>query len=105
MDNTARIGLANTATESLISIKTLQRMRNEDDYKTSIGTVIALCIGMQLPPLISRKFLEIAGVNIRYSSDEEMIYEFIIDGYYTHSIYECNELLENSGVKALTGTE
>ena len=93
------------AEKSLISTKTLQRMRNESDYQTTIGTVIALCVGMQLPPPISRRFLDTAGFTIRYSSDEQMIYEFIIDGYYTHTIYECNELLTSNGFKELTGIE
>jgi len=93
------------AEKSLISTKTLQRMRNASDYQTTIGTVIALCVGMQLPPPISRKFLDTAGFTIRYSSEEQMIYEFIIDGYYMHSIHECNELLTSNGFKELTGVE
>lgn len=93
------------AEKSLISTKTLQRMRNASDYQTTIGTVIALCVGMQLPPPISRKFLDTAGFTIRYSSEEQMIYEFIIDGYYTHSIHECNALLTSKGYSELTGTE
>ena len=51
------------------------------------------------------RYSRIAGFTIRYSSEEQMIYEFIIDGYYMHFIHECNELLTSNGFKELTGVE
>lgn len=100
-----KITVETLAEKSLLSTKTIQRMRNEDDYQTSLGTVVALCVGMQLPPMISRKFIEICGFTIRYTSEEQAMYDFIITGYYTYPIHECNELLENAGFKNLTSDE
>lgn len=93
------------AEKSLLSTKTIQRMRNEDDYQTTFGTIVALCVAMQLPPILSMQLIEIAGFAFRFSSQEQMMYHFIITGYYTHSIYECNELLTTNGFKELTASE
>lgn len=100
-----KITVENLAEKSLLSSKTIQRIRNENDYQTTIGAVVAICVAMQLPPVLSRKVLEIAGFTIRYSSEEQMAYEFILTGYYTHSVLECNELLISQGFKELTSKE
>ena len=78
------------AEHSLISTKTIQRMRNHEDYQVSIETIIALCVGMQLPPPVSHKFLELAGYQIRYSSELLATYDLILDKYYKHGIQSCN---------------
>ena len=90
---------------SLLSVKTIQRMRNNTDYNTSIETIIALCVGMQLPPPVSRKFLELAGFRIKYSSELMAAYEYILDEYYINGIFACNELLKAMGFSDLTSEE
>src|SRR5699024_4974170 len=90
------------AESCLLSSKTIQRMRNEEDYEPKLRTVIALCVGMQLPPILSRKLIEISGYTIRFAIDEHAMFEAIISGYYKESIHECNELLVSAGFKNLT---
>ena len=90
---------------SLLSTKTIQRMRNNEDYQASIETIIALCVGMQLPPPVSRRFLELVGFQIRYSSELMAAYDYILDEYYINGIYSCNELLRAMGFKDLTSAE
>ncbi|EKF35835.1 ImmA/IrrE family metallo-endopeptidase [Bacillus xiamenensis] len=93
------------AEKCLLSSKTIQRMRNEEGYEPKLRTVIALCVGMQLPPILSRKLIEISGYAIRFAVEEHAMFEAIITGYYKTSIHECNELLESAGFKILTSDE
>src|SRR5699024_2995069 len=58
------------AERCLLHPKTIQRMRNEEDYEPKLRTVIALCVGMQLPPILSRKLIEISGYAIRFAVEE-----------------------------------
>lgn len=99
------ITIEKLAEESHVSSKTIQRLRTKTDYKVSLKTVIALCIGMHLHPLLSRHLIKAAGVSIRYIAREEMLYDFFVSGYYTHSVEECNEILRAKGFGVLSGDE
>lgn len=93
------------AERSQISTKTVQRMRNHEDYQASIETIVALCIGMQLPPPVNHRFLELAGYQIRYSSELMATYGLILDRYYKYGIQACNELLQAMGFNELTSSD
>ena len=99
----SKVNVKTLSSFSLISTKTIQRMRNSKDYQASIETIIALCVGMQLPPPVSRKFLEFAGFQIRYSSELISVYDYILDEYYINGIFACNELLKALGFNDLIG--
>lgn len=88
------------AEQSGISPRTIQRMRNEDDYETTLETVIALCIGMKLPPEASYFLIDKSGFTLTHS-EKHMAYRFLLNGYYTHTVYECNDLLAGFGVEPL----
>lgn len=89
------------AEKSLVSAKTIQRMRNEDNHATSLQTVVAVCIGLQLHPLLSKDIVEKAGFRFRPAHEEHIIYQLLLGSYNHCSIYECNELLVSNGFKAL----
>jgi len=93
------------AEKSLLSDRTIRRMRNETDYNPSLESVVALCIAMRLPPQFSRHLIEVSGNTFRYSNQAHFIYESFILGFYNQSIHECNELLRAQGFKKLTGKE
>ena len=93
------------AEKSKLSEKTIQRLRNQADYQVNMKTVIAVCIGLQLHPILSEHLIESAGLTFRYVSQEQILYRFFITGYYTHSIDECNAMLEEKGFKRLSGDE
>ena len=80
------------AWESWLSSRTVQRLRNSDDQNTTIGTVIQLCIGMSLPPPLSYKLIELSGNCLR-ANDLHIVYQFLITGYYSRSMEECNAIL------------
>ena len=83
----------------------IQRLRTQDDYNVNLKTVVAICIGMHLPPLVSRHLIESAGLSFKYANKEHMLYDFFITSYYCHTIDECNEMLHAQGFKSLSGDE
>lgn len=89
---------------SHISNKTIQRLRNTAVCTSEKRTLVALCIGMQLPPVISRYFLQVAGIILGCTSDEDIAYDHILSGYYRSGIAACNALLTGAGLASLTNS-
>ena len=86
--------------KSLINTKTIQRIRNDERYQPKLATVVALCIGMQLSPILSNDMITKAGTLFRIS-EEDIIYQMLLHSYYRNSIYECNEILRANNFKPL----
>lgn len=84
-----------------LSEKTIQRMRNEIDYRPNIRTVVAVCIGLNLYPKFSNLLLQLAGIFPRYTT-EEQTYMFLINEYYHASVEECNDFLRRLNLTPLT---
>ncbi len=101
----AEISVEELAENSKLSSKTIQRLRTQADYNVNMKTVIAICIGMHLHPLLSQHLIESAGLSFRYVIPEHGMYQFFITGYYGHSVEECNEILHAQGFKSLSGDE
>ena len=70
------------AEKSRLSDRTIRRLRTQDDYNVNLKTVVAICIGMHLPPLVSRHLIESAGLSFKYANKEHMLYDFFITSYY-----------------------
>ncbi len=81
--------------------KTIQRMRNEIDYKPNIRSVVAVCIGLNLYPKFSNLLLQLAGIFPR-NNDEDRAYMFLINHYYDATVEECNDFLRRLNIKPLT---
>lgn len=101
----AEISVEELAESSKLSSKTIQRLRTQADYNVNMKTVVAICIGMHLHPLLSQHLIESAGLSFRYVVPEHATYQFFVTGYYGHSIDDCNEILHAQGFKSLSGDE
>lgn len=88
---------------SLIGTKTIQRMRNDEDYPITIEHVVALCIGLQLHPVFSKDLMEKAGLKFK-CTEKHITYQLLIDSFYNESIHYCNEILRDNDFAPL-GTE
>lgn len=88
------------AEASEISEKTIQRLRYNEPDNVSIESVVQLCIGMQLEPMLSDYLLKASGKSLMMTAQHTMYY-FLLHSYYTHSIYECNEMLADQNLKLL----
>jgi len=89
------------AHQAAIDVRTLQRLRNDPDQNPTIETLVLLCIAMKLPPMISRSLLNKAGFSLK-ANERDFMYEFLLDGYYTYSVEECNKVLIEQGIKPLS---
>lgn len=94
------------AENALISTRMVQRMRNNPQYPKSIDSVVAICIGMHLPPELSKALIERSGFSLRLAQSEvHLLYNFFLHHYYTHSIHDCNDMLVSKNLPVMTGTE
>ncbi len=88
------------AEKSQIGTRTIDRLRGEDGYhiKVNTMTIVALCVGLRLPPELSSHFLEVASVKLS-NTEDEIALKFILTTHYQNSIFECNEALASMGIK------
>lgn len=98
-----RIGMTieQLAEKSLVGERTIQRMRNEDSYNPKLGTIVAVCVGLQLRPTLSMDLIQKAGYSFKMYLEEHIIYHFLINSHYLFSIYECNEILRANNCKPI----
>lgn len=81
--------------------KTIQRMRNNEAYETTIETIVAICIALQLPPTVSEALIARSAYSLGVS-EKHLTYRFLLNACYTKPIYECNEMLLRLGLEPLT---
>lgn len=86
---------------SLVRIKTIQRIRNDEDYQPTVQTVLGLCVGLKLPPPDAKMFFEKSDCKLNAMKYDGYVYECILASCSENSIFEINEMLEKSGIKPL----
>ncbi len=86
---------------SLISARTISRIRSGAIQNPTIKTLVALCIGLQLYPDFSEDLLKKAG-HILKSTDRDFAYKKLLREHYKQSIHECNEILVSLKLKKLS---
>jgi hypothetical protein len=90
-------GLAEAA---LVSAKTIQRMRTVVDRKWKLEAVMAVCIGLHLPPYVSFDLIAKAGLGFQ-ANERHITYKHLLSTYYESTIIECNEFLETAGYEPI----
>ena len=80
--------------------KTIQRMRNPN-LRTSLKSVIAVCIALSLDLYNSLYFVHLAGFELT-NSREDKIYYFILGFAYKETVYDCNCMLKRLHMRPLT---
>ena len=83
-----------------MSEKTIQRLRNSEPDNVSIETVVQLCIGMKLPPVLSGCLIRASGKNFMMT-EQHIMYQFLLNSCYHMSINECNDMLLAQDLKPL----
>lgn len=80
--------------KSYISAQTIKQIETNDDRGYTIETLIALCVGMQLPPELSFDLLRMAGFSIEESvTPKNGLYCFILRNLYEQGIDNANKFL------------
>lgn len=89
------------ADRSLVGEKTIQRLRNDEEYPTSVQTVLALCVGLKLPLPEAEMFLGKTDFKLNSLKGEGYVYQCVMGACAENSIYEINEMLKENGITPL----
>ena len=83
-----------------ISVRTIQRMRNEEIHYR-LTQVVAICIALHLDPIVSNKMVMLSG-NIFQNTKQDQMYKHLLDVAYEESVMDCNMILNCCGLKPLS---
>ena len=89
------------ADRSLVGEKTIQRLRNDEEYPTSVQTVLALCVGLKLPLPEAEMFLGKTDFKLNSMKNEGYVYQCVLAACAENTIYEINEMLKENGITPL----
>lgn len=88
---------------SYISVQTIKEIETNKERGYSIETIIALCIGMKLPPFLSFELLKSGGFNIENNMiKKNFLYCFILRNLYGDTIDSVNDFLKLNDLQALS---
>ncbi len=86
------------AENTLLSSSSISRCRRGCYPSLSIATVVSLCIGLHLHPVLSMDMIRKAGFCFN-NSYEHTVYQMLLLSMTNSSIYECNDYLIHMGLK------
>lgn len=89
------------ADQSLVGEKTLQRLRNNEEYPTSVQTILGLCVGLKLPLPEAEMLLSKTDFKLNTMKMEGYVYQCVLSSCAENSIYEINEMMEANGIPPL----
>lgn len=86
---------------SLISTRTIIRLSNDPDYGVTREHIVALSVGLTLPPIISVELLRKAGLAMKNTTLHNT-YRMILYEMYLSTIEQVNNFLVSLGIAPLT---
>lgn len=85
------------AERSLLSTRTIARMRNCTRRMPSVESIVAVSVGMNLFPELSDDLLQKADRQLDITIPEQLCYKVMLRTMYRETIYQWNEMLEQRG--------
>lgn len=82
---------------SLVGERTIQRLRNDEEYPTTVQTVLGLCYGLKLSVPEAEMLVGKTDFNIKPTNPQNYAYRCALSACAENSIYEINEMLEACG--------
>lgn len=82
---------------SLVSLKQIQRYRNQPNPVIPMNKAVALCIGLKLHPILAMDLIHKAGLTFNSTYAHTAYYSLLLC-MTNSSIYECNAILKSMGV-------
>ena len=76
-------------------------LRNEEEYPTTVQTVLGLCYGLQLSVPEAEMLVGKTDFNIKPTNPQNNAYRCVLSSCAENSIYEVNEMLESCGFEPL----
>lgn len=92
-----KLSVKKLADKSLVGEKTIQRLRNNEEYPTSKQTVLGICFGLKLSIPEAEMLIEKTEFSLKSSTAENNAYRCTLGSCADLSIYEINEMLVANG--------
>jgi len=86
--------------KSGLSTRTLSVLRNDESAGKSIRQLTALCIGLHLEPELSQDLFRKGGQQF-IKTEEHAVYSLLLRTMYRSSLFSCNVILQEAGIKPL----
>lgn len=86
---------------SLVGEKTIQRLRNNDDYASTKQVILALCVGLRLHPIEARALFGKSQHKLSETSPRDQVYLCIIETGPHNDIYDINAMLRCRNIPIL----
>ena len=96
-----KITIGRLAEETGLSDETIRNMRNDSDRQFSIGSIVAVCIGLHLSPEVSMQLIECSPAKFVHS-EEMSAYRYVLNHCYDQSVRKVNRILVEAGFRPLT---
>ena len=87
-----------------VSTKTIQRMRNDLEYRPTLRTIVAVCLALHLNPFDSHQLVNLAGYQLS-DTNEQRTYNMLLNMFYLHSMDEIDTVLEWCGIPGFRSKE
>ena len=87
--------------KSGVSSRTIARLRNDPEFRPTKPNAIAICIGLQLEPMLQRDWLSKLGI-VMSSSTSDVYIELLMSSLYKQPLSVFNEKLEKHGYPPLS---
>ncbi|MCL2299902.1 MAG: helix-turn-helix transcriptional regulator [Firmicutes bacterium] len=87
---------------ALTSSSTIKRLRNDPDYESSLETIVGLCVGLRLPPVIYPDFIHRAGHSFKINNRHTAYQQLLPMAYsFGWDIFQFNEQLAEWGIASI----
>ncbi len=90
--------------KSGVSEKTIRRLRADPEYIPTKSSVIAICIGLQLEPVLQRDWMSKLGI-IFTANTTDVFYELLMASLYKQPLSVFNQILREQGFPPLSRCE
>lgn len=84
-----------------VSERTIMRLRKDAGYKPSKGNALAICVGLQLEPMLRRDWLAKIGQPLT-NSQTDILYDLLLSSMYLQPVSAVNEKLQECGLPPLS---
>ncbi len=85
---------------TMLSSKTVSRIVNGEN-QGSINSIILICLGLHLPPEISKHIIDKSPFSLSFSNQSHLWYNFVLTHLYTKSMVEIRAFLQEHGADPL----
>lgn len=95
------ISIGQLAEATGLSDETIKNMRNDPERQFSIGSIVAVCIGLHLLPEVSMQLIDSSPAKFMHS-EEMSAYRYVLNHCYDQDVRKVNRILVEAGFRPLT---